>query len=241
MRNKKLRKGAFFVMKKYCTFVQCFNFKIAAMANLIKDILLSPLGSFASVFALFALAFWLVHWITKKVTLIESSHKSICEDNQKINSKIDHYSERQDKHMDEIRRDIAVLKAMSDIYKMNFPQSVAKSNSPISLTDIGKEVAIQLGADEVIAKNWDKIVIDIEQNVGNKNAYDIQQYCMETSMVELEKFLDPDTIDAIKNIAFKEGRPMAYYAPIFGIKIRDKYLTAKGIPIEDIDKSKTLA
>lgn len=206
------------------------------MIHLIKDLILSPFGAFASVFALFALAFWAVHWITKKVTQIESCNKSIVEASDKMSKKIEGYYDRQEKHMDEIRRDMSIVKAMMDIYKMNLPQ-LAKSQSPVNLTEKGLELSKELKADEVISRNWDKIMSDIDANVGEKNAYDIQQYCIETSTVEPEKFLDDKAISALKSKAFAEGRPTAYYAPIFGIKIRDEYFRRRGIPIEDVDRN----
>lgn len=205
------------------------------MADLIREILLSPFGSMGSVLALFLLAFWLVHWITKKVTMIESSHNTMEKENAKISKKIDDYCDRHDKNMDEIRKDISFLKAMIDVFKANSSQQVAQSHSPVSLTPYGETLSSELNVDAVIARNWDKIFADIEANVGSKNAYDIQQYCIETAVVELERFIDNDAINAVKLKAYTDGRPLAFYAPIYGIKIRDKYMELKGISIADID------
>lgn len=206
------------------------------MLNLIKDILTSPAGSFASVFSLFALAFWLVHWITKKVTTIDNSHENIKQKNEATDKKINDYCSKQDQNMDEIRKDIAFLKAMIDIFKSNPPQQVAQSHSPISLTEYGLQVANELNADAIIARNWERIMADLEQNVKDKNAYDIQQYCIETTTVDLSKFIDAEAINTVKFKAYNEGRPIAFYAPIFGIKIRDRYLKEKGMSVEEIDK-----
>lgn len=206
------------------------------MLNLIKDILTSPAGSFASVFSLFALAFWLVHWITKKVTTIDNSHSNIKKSNEDAIKKIDKYCDKQDNNMDEIRKDIAFLKAMIDVFKSNPSQQVAQSHSPISLTEYGQQISTELNADEVIARNWDRIREDLESNVKDKNAYDIQQYCIETTIIDLSKFIDSDAVNAVKVKAYNEGRPVAFYAPVFGIKIRDRYLKEKGISVEEIDK-----
>ena len=118
---------------------------------------MSPAGSFGSVFALFALAFWLVHWITKKVTSIENSHGNLKDSNDKTNTKIDSLCEKQDKNMEEIRKDIAFLKAMADIFKSNPAHQIAQSHSPISLTEYGNAVALELDADNSIERNWEKI------------------------------------------------------------------------------------
>ena len=206
------------------------------MLNLVKDIITSPAGSFASVFSLFALAFWLVHWITKKITTIDDSHSNIKKTNDETTQKIDKYCDKQDRNMDEIRKDIAFLKAMIDVFKASPSQQVAQSHSPISLTDYGLQIAAELNADEIIARNWERIMDDLELNVKDKNAYDIQQYCIETTTVDLSRFIDQDSINAVKLKAYNEGRPIAFYAPVFGIKIRDRYLKEKGMSVEEIDK-----
>lgn len=88
----------------------------------------------------------------------------------------------------------------------------------------------------MIANNWDIIYKNLEENICDKNAYDIQEYCMRTAAVELDKFLRKEDINFIKQYAYKEGQSLAYYAPIFGIIIRDKYLQIKGINSSEIDK-----
>lgn len=185
--------------------------------------LLSPLGSFASVLSLFIAAFWLVHFVTKKTTQIQSSHDVIKGSMSKMESNID-----------EIRRDVSYLKGTVDIIKTGV-SPLAKSNSPMSLTQDGIEIAKKLKAPEMIARNWSKIQSDIEINVGGNNAYDIQQYCWEGTIVDLSKFLNSFDFDRVKMYAFSEGKPMAYYAPIFAILIRDKYFETKNINAYDVD------
>jgi hypothetical protein len=187
------------------------------MVDLVKDILLSPAGSFGSVAALFGLAFWLVHWITKKVTVINSSHNTLTGRIEKIESRIE-----------KMQEDIVQLKVNVDIIKENIhPLSQAKS--PIALTEQGLEFYGKLNAEEMIAKNWDKIAENIEANVHNKSAYDIQKYISDTALVRLETFINESDVEKVKNFAYKEGKSIAYYAPVFWIPIRDKYLTLKKI------------
>lgn len=193
------------------------------MLNLLKDILLSPLGSFASVFSLFALAFWLVYWITKKVTLFDSQR----EGTNAVVTKIDG-------HIDEIRRDLSYLKGTIDIIKTG-GSPLAKSHSPVSLTDEGIRLATELNADDMICRNWDRIFDILEKNIQDKNAYDIQQYCLETVAVEPDMFFEKADLEKLKQFAYAKGNSLQYYSPIFGIKIRDKYLGIKKINVTDID------
>lgn len=226
--------------------------------SLLQSILSSPAGSFATVLSLFLLAFWLVHWLTKRVTQITASHERLREESMQTTHKVDAYaekveqkmnahaekvehkvnvhSEKIDQRMDEIRRDIAYLKVTMDIYKSGSSHALAQSHSPVSLTELGIKLADELGTQKMIARNWDRILALLEQNVGKSNAYDVQQFCIETATVELEQFLDAQSIEVMKEYAFKNGRPLAYYAPLFAIPIRDKYLEIRGIAVSEIDR-----
>jgi len=206
------------------------------VVSIIEKILTSPAGSLGFVISLLLLAGWLIHWVTKKVTQIQVSHQTIEKENEKTCDKVEKHAEKMDSHMDEIRKDISYLKAMVDVYKIASNDALAQSHSPVSLTDKGNEVAAKIRADEMIANNWEKIFATLEANINGKNAYDIQEYCLETATIELNKFLDAQSIEILKRIAYNDGHPLAYYAPVFGIKIRDKYLKIKGIAVEEVDK-----
>jgi len=200
------------------------------MAEILKNSLLSPFGSFASILSLLLLAFWLVYWVTKKVTTINNSHDGLVKTNNKIEANID-----------EIRKDLSYLKGSFDFIKESFnifkkgASPMAESFSPIRLTDIGKEKSKIINAEEMIARNWDKIYDNLEENIDGKNAYDIQQYCMDTAAMYPDKFLSDADIDSIKMLAYREGNPLLYYSPLFAIPIRDKYLSIKGINVSEID------
>lgn len=204
--------------------------------SIIEKIFTSSAGSFGFVFALLTLAFFLTHYITKKVTEIRESHKNIKEENQRISNTLEKHAEKVDNHMDEIRKDISFLKATMDIYKNAPGEALAQSHSPVSLTEKGISVAEEIGADAMIASNWEQIESLLDSQISDKNAYDIQEFCIETATIELDKLIKPDAIEKVKNYAYNAGQPLAYYAPIFGIKIRDKYLERKGISVDEVDK-----
>ena len=146
-------------------------------------------------------------------------------------------------NIDEIRRDISNLKGTIDNMRVNLSvllnqkPPIAKSKSPISLTDEGVRISKELGADEIIEKNWYKISDDLQKNITNKNAYDIQKYCFDTVDLNIGKFISDDDILQIKEYAFKDGSPLLYYSPIFAIKIRDRYFDETGININEVDNN----
>lgn len=228
----------------------------------IKELLSTDGGSFAFVAILLCLAFYLTHWVTKKVTEITESHKNIEKENQKVSENIEKVSEKLSSNMDEIRKDISFLKGINEVFNSNInamktdistlkedisflkgmndicgKDPYAQSHSPISLTELGKKVSKEIGVDEMIQRNWNNIANDIDQNTDGMTAYDIQQYCIETAVVKPEKFLLPDDLNKLKDYAYNQGKPIVAFAQIFAITIRDKYLKEKGIHIEEIDKT----
>jgi len=136
----------------------------------------------------------------------------------------------------EVKNDLSYLRGGFEMFKKGI-SPVAQSLSPIGLTPIGIEKSKIINAEEMVARNWEKIYENLEQNIKSKNAYDIQQYCMDTAAVHPDKFLSDSDIDSLKMLAYREGNPLMYYSPVFGIPIRDKYLSIKGIDISDVDKN----
>lgn len=133
----------------------------------------------------------------------------------------------------EIKEDLAFIKgAFSTKSKNRFTQS----HSPIGLSELGEKVAKDLSIQDKIEKNWTKIEPLIDEGTKSKNAYDIQQFCMEKPMVYPEEFFDEDSLNEIKNYAFETGDNIAEYMQMIGVIIRDEYFNKKGINKEEIDK-----
>lgn len=191
--------------------------------TLIKDILKSPFGSFAFVFSIMIFTYWLTHFISTWIATYKAEHGTLKKTTDKM-----------DVTMDEIRRELSFIKGSIDVInKMSV--STTQSRSPISLTDLGHQVASKLNAESLIALNWDKIFMNLEINICDKNAYDIQVYCMERVAVEPEKFFDREALSQIKLLAYNEGNPFQYYSNVLAVLIRDKYLSIKGIDHSQID------
>jgi hypothetical protein len=171
------------------------------------------------------LAGWLIYYITKKITQINSDHSVLTENVNKTS-----------RHIDEIRRDLSYLKGNIDVITMN-NNPLMKKKSPISLTDKGIEVSREINAEEIIERNWEKIYGNLEKNICDKNAYDIQVYCLTTTSVNPEQFFEEADIRFIKKFAFSQGDPLNIYMQMMGIIIRDRYLQSKGIDVNEIDKN----
>lgn len=194
------------------------------MEEKVFDFISATFGaSVAIVVVVLLLAFWLVYYITHRVTCIQKDHSILEKSTQKTES-----------HIDEIRRDLSYIKGSIDIVKSGAP-TLMQSHSPISLTDIGREVAKELEADILIGRNWDKISTSL-LNVKDKSAYDIQEYCIETASVEPDLFFDAHTQHFIKDFAFKKGMPIQLYLRLLGVIIRDRYFEEKGINVTEVDE-----
>ena len=197
------------------------------MFGLIRDILTSDGGSLAVVLGVLILIFYAIHYITKHVTSIKSDHSSLSQDVSKIDNSID-----------EIRKDMAYLKGSLDILKDSeaLTHPLYKSHSPISLTELGKKVAEELDAENIIANNWDIIQPILNKDLSGKTPYDIQQYCMEEISVNPDRFFKSEDLNRIKKYAFEHGRPVELYIRMIGILSRNVYLESKGIDLSEIDK-----
>lgn len=192
--------------------------------ELIEKAFTSPFGSFGCAFAIVAGAFYLVHWVTKKVTEIQSSHSTINESANKM-----------DTYIDTLRKDIAYIKGSLELLQ-DKGNDLAQAHSPISLTDKGKELADNIHADAMIESNWENIRSQIDKSVTDKNAYDIQQYCIETMAVDPDALLSKDDVLLLKQYAYRTGRSVQSISIVPALKIRDRYFAERNIAIGDIDK-----
>lgn len=141
----------------------------------------------------------------------------------------------QDK-VDSLASDIAFIKMQLTMMNTNATGSLVQSHSPISLTEIGKVIAAKMDIQTIIARNWDNIYEYVDENVKSKNAYDIQQFCIETATISLDKLFKEADLNNIKMFAYNEGKPLGFYGGMIGVLIRDKYFEQKGINPSLVDE-----
>lgn len=144
--------------------------------------------------------------------------------------------EKVETSLSDMFRDIAYIKGAIDLIRSTSSNSPTQAHSPVGLSELGEKIAEELNVQEMIIDNWDKISSYLEANLQSKNAYDIQQFCIDTASVSIDKFFSAEDIDKIKKYAFQNGQTLFYYGGLIGVMIRDEYFEKKGIDIADVDK-----
>lgn len=104
-----------------------------------------------------------------------------------------------------------------------------KTRSPLSITEKGWEMIKRLGVDKMFNRNWNRIESLITDNVKNKNAYDINSFCIEQAVVYPEKFLSESDIAVLKGEAYKNGDSLSSYMKVIAVLSRDEYFKKHGI------------
>jgi hypothetical protein len=134
-----------------------------------------------------------------------------------------------------LREDVLMIK--SQLSRKQPPaRSYTRAKSPLSLSPAGEEMAKKLGIASRIASNWSKIEACIDRDVKDKNAYDIQQFCIRKATVDLPEFFSEEDILAIKDVAFNEGEPVESFGELIGVLVRDAYFKSRGINVKEVDK-----
>jgi len=121
------------------------------------------------------------------------------------------------------------------IYQNTLSNPLVQSQSPISLTESGKTISKEVGANDIFDKHWDKLLKLIDKK-SPKNAYDIQQCAFSIAKEQLIELLNEDDLVNIKKVAFSHGILVEDIMSVFGILLRNKTLEVKDIPISDVDK-----
>ncbi len=129
-----------------------------------------------------------------------------------------------------------VYRMMSLIAGTSTNASLTQSHSPISLTEKGEIIAKELGFEKILDDNWGKIskIIDTELN-----PYDIQMKFITELILRPSRYIDNDSLDAIKNDAFNKGLPLIDYMRMTGVLARDRYFREHGIDVADVDRIQT--
>ncbi len=185
------------------------------MLELFQKILSSPYGSLAFIGSIMLLAFfatWKISHFATKFSSVEKVETSI----------------------DTIKTDLQYLKGFVELFRQN-NNPFAKSHSPISFTEIGKKVSLDLHLETIIANHWQNIQSKLEEKLTlDSNPYDIQVESFKIGE-NYQTIVTKEELAKIKQHAFKEGLNIGNYSILFGIIIRDKYLQLNGFSASDVD------
>lgn len=210
--------------------------------SMIKDILTSDFGSFAFVGGImFALVSGTYRIGVMKNTF-DSHRKELgkmqAHTDDIVHVKAEHIilEKRFDKvelKLNKIDDSISLLKIMLNSLTKN--DMMTQTNSPLTLTEVGREIIQENKITEMINDNWSNI-LEYSKQIESKNPYDIQQFFIEESILRLGKILGEENEDKIKTISYKKGIPFASLAKAIAVVIRDRYFKDHDILISDIDK-----
>lgn len=195
--------------------------------------------------AIFALALWFVFsYVQFKKTVKCDEHSQKLEELGKISYDLPckAHSEKIDKHSESVTKletsiDFlakSIENANSQLQRITEVSPLTQQQSPLRISERGWTVVHKLGMDKMFAKNWDRIKHFIDDEVKNKNAYDINEFCIKYAVVFPEKFLQSDEIDALKNDAYIQGLTLMEYMKIIAVMARDKYFEENNINIEEL-------
>lgn len=121
------------------------------------------------------------------------------------------------------------------IYQHVNPNRAVQSYSPISLTEIGREIAANIKAPAVLERCY-PVLRNHPEIAAAKNAYDIQMACMRIAKEQFEQCLNEDELMAVKLEAYNRGNLLEDILAVFGVLLRNRVLEEKGIPVSEVDR-----
>lgn len=221
------------------------------MEEFINNLILEHFGTAVVVIIVVTIVLIFIVWKTAKIYFTVKNLK--CEDNT---SKIEQLSKssfdkselpcashrdkmaEHDNAVTRIETAITYLTKEIDTVLNNFrkkggtPDGFTQSHSPLSITEAGWTMVRTLGIDKMFEANWQRIKDLIDENVKDKNAYDIDDFCIKEAVVFPEKFLSPENISVLKEDAFRNGFTLTPYMKVVAVMARDRYFREAGIKME---------
>ena len=137
-----------------------------------------------------------------------------------------------------LAKDVTILTTKVDlIYQHTLPVTMrpTAAHSPISLTDVGHAIAVNIKAKEILTKYRTQLCAAVDAS-SPKNAYDIQMAAMKVSREKLITFLNDVEISQVKQEAFSRGLLAEDVLSVVGVLLRDDILTERKLPVSDVDK-----
>lgn len=199
------------------------------MEDKINDIIIEHLGLSVFIFCAFIVGIVLVSiWCYKMYMKVKKIDELPCIQHQeKMNE--------HDKAVGRIETAITYLTKEMDTAMRTFQQHNIKTDgftqtkSPLSITKEGWNMVKRLRVEDMFNNNWSRINDLISKEVESQNAYDIDRFCVEQSVVFPEKFLSEPEISLLKEDAYKNGLLLTSYMKVLAVMSRDRYLKEHNI------------
>ncbi len=158
----------------------------------------------------------------------------------KVSGLVERFKHHGDKldELGHLAKDVTILTTKVDlIYQHTLPATMrpTAAHSPISLTDVGRSIAANIKAPELMAKYRSQLCAAVDAS-SPKNAYDIQMAAMKTSREKLITFLNDVEIAQVKQEAFSRGLLAEDVLSVVGVLLRDEILKERNLPVSDVDK-----
>lgn len=118
-----------------------------------------------------------------------------------------------------------ILNVITSKLDIKFNQVFFQTNSPLSLTEIGKELLLKSGALDFMEKNKKDLIKEII-NRDPKSAYDVQEICKQ---VIFEK-VNTDDFIPLKDYIYEESLTLDILVISMGLYLRDKVLIKLEMP-----------
>ena len=196
------------------------------MLELLKQILISPTGSFGFVVGGVLLVAWFILWVYGKYIKMQATHEHMQETCSRLDGRFASLQDDLAGVKGDVRYIKSTLNSLTNLAQRGDNAPLMQAHSPLALTESGRHAAEAMGAEKAIAQNWEHIKEELDKALTSQNPYDIQTYCLEQIPIAPARFLDKATLDALKIYAYQNGRTLFDCLKVVGLMIRDKYLAA---------------
>ena len=131
------------------------------------------------------------------------------------------FKETVGKAIGEIQRDIKQILG-------RLPPVAVVSESPLRLTDLGKQISTELNAGEWATQLANTVIDQLQ----GKQPFEIQEFCFD--YVTSEKFMgSQERKNQVQNSAYSHGLEVDQIQRVFGIELRDVILKRLGLQAPD--------
>ena len=110
-----------------------------------------------------------------------------------------------------------VRKRIDDIFD-RLPNPLTNSSSPLSLTEMGREISVEIDARQWAARN----LHDAKKATANKSPYETQQDCFDRAKMEN---LSGEEKRKVEDAAFNRGLTVSQILDVLAIELRDMLLS----------------